>query len=97
MRFLAAMSAFSGSTRYAVVRPVIKPCTKYKLTNRHSPKIQNRQDYPVLHRTSIEIVRYKSIQLRQRILYIERLLVERKCLLFNVEGILSLVDHIRRS
>ena len=26
MRFLAARSAFSGSTRYAVVRPVIKPC-----------------------------------------------------------------------
>ena len=62
MRFLAAMSAFSGSTRYAAVRPVIKPCPntnspidtvlKYKTDKRlpSSPSHQHRnrslQEYP---------------------------------------------------
>src|SRR5579863_4311748 len=41
MRFFAAMSAFLGSTRYAVVRPVIKPYPYRGSTNWSSPMIRN--------------------------------------------------------
>ena len=32
-----------------------------KLTDQHSRRIQLDEDYPVLHRTSIKVIRYKSI------------------------------------
>ena len=58
---------------------------------------KNTDLYPVLHRTGVKVIGNKSIELWQWVLYIKCLLVERKCLLFYVESILSLTDHIRRS
>ena len=52
----------------------------------------NTGSYPVLHRTSVKVVGNKSIKLWQRVLNIKCSLIERKRLLFYVEGILSLID-----
>jgi hypothetical protein len=46
-------------------------------SNQPSPVTREQQVYPVLHRTRIKVICYKSIELRQRVLYIKGLLVER--------------------
>src|SRR5712672_1723408 len=98
IRFLAAKSAFSGSTRKALVLPVIRPCPHHSSSDQSRPVTREQtQVYPVLHSTSIKVIGDKSIKLRQRVLYIKGLLVERQRRLFNVKSILGLIDHIRRS
>ena len=82
-----------------MVRPVINPYPCHIVNPPISPVLyrENTDSYPVLHRASVKVVGNKSIKLWERVLYIKCLLIERESLLFYVESILGLIDHVWRS